>query len=188
MIEATFKELSGSQAAPKDTLVWHDLSGHEWDFKVCFFVSVLVYILCIMPCQAVTVVTVAVVPMCAVVNCISRKCRNHLKARQPEQKRNAECLKGAATERCKFSPNPYTQTQMCLWCHCSWVRTLLTGYKIMNIIWSPHFISSWTFYSCWKLHLQCLTHFLQSRTYTVCQVSLLNTFYSSHPCHLCLCC
>ena len=78
MIRATGQEPSVSQAAPKDMSVRHGFPGREWDFKVCLVMSVhSVY-------DALKTVNVVIVAaMCAVVNFISRECRNHIKAGQP---------------------------------------------------------------------------------------------------------
>lgn len=55
-----------------------------------------------------------------VVNCLSRKCRHHIEGRQPEQKRNAECLQGTAAQKSAHAPlNPKPR----LWCSLAVIAT-----------------------------------------------------------------
>lgn len=56
--------------------------------------------------EAVNVVTVAFIFMCAVINCMSLKCKNHIKRRQPKQMRNCSASEELHIARCMFFPQP----------------------------------------------------------------------------------
>lgn len=130
---------------------------------------------------------VAFVPVCAVVNCMSWKCRHHIKGRQPWKKRNAECLKGAAAERCPL-PQPLHRPPTPA-CHRGpRVRTWRMEYKIMDIAWTNDFISSQTSCSSGEICICSVVHSSHSGgPHTGHQMSFLNTCCSPHPCLPCLC-